>query len=229
MIIVRSYFFNHKFHFYYLTEYKMAERKFFNITKRIPGIGLAHGAVRGLVYALKDDEDEMKYSWEMDLADLNPLRMPRNVANGVVGAFCRDDRGIWIGKRSLADQPFSLTISPGADVHHWCIRIDGIIYELGGSKSNVQIKIISKSDDPSLYESYCKRFSWTNLPQESCVSDAALRDYAKSFESERYHAIMMPDRINCQTFVVDMLARAANLTNIAAQSLILTYIPNIIF
>lgn len=208
----------------------MVERKLFNITKRIPGVGLVHGGLRGAVYALAGDEEEMKYSWEMDPADLNPLRIPRNVANGVVGAFSSDDEGIWIGKRSLSDQPFSLTFSPGADVSHWCVRIDGIIYELGGTKSNLEISVISKSDSPQLYESHGKRFSWTKIPCASCTSDAELASYARSFGSRKYNAlIFVPNRINCQTFVVDMIAKAANLSNNQAQAIVLTYIPNLFF
>ena len=208
----------------------MVERKIFGITKRIPLVGIVHGGIRGAAYALAGNEEEMKHSWEMDLADLNPLRMPRNVANGVVGALSSDDEGIWIGRRSLSDQPFSLTFSPGADVYHWCVRIDGIIYELGGRKSDVKISIISESNSPRLYESHCKRFSWTMIPVESHATASALESYAKSFESKTYNAlIFVPDRINCQTFVVHMIAKAANLSSKQAQARVLTYIPNIFF
>jgi hypothetical protein len=137
----------------------MAERKAFNLYKRIPGVGFIYGAIRGIAYGLAGDADEMKYSWDMDPADLNPLRMPRNILNGLYDSAYDVHEGIWIGKRTLGDQPFGLTLSPVGDIHHWCIQIDGIIYELGGSKSQININIISEDDSPTTHKSHCKRFS----------------------------------------------------------------------
>jgi len=77
----------------------MVERKVFDFYKRIPGVGFIYGAVRGIVYAAADNEEEAKYSWEMDLADFNPLRMTRNFANGIHNIVNDLDEGIWIGKR----------------------------------------------------------------------------------------------------------------------------------
>ncbi|UJR11753.1 hypothetical protein I4U23_015934 [Adineta vaga] len=210
----------------------MAERKVFNIVKRIPVLGNTYGLVRGAVYELAGDRDEAKNSMEMDFADLNPLRMPRNLMNGLIDLTSNVDKGIWIGKRTLGgNQPFGLTFSPGADVHHWCIQIDGIIYELGGSKSQVSISIISKDNDPTTYVSYCKRFSWTMLTgRSSSVSESRLRDFAKSFEQYRYQAVLpIGDTVNCQTFVKYMYAKAAGISNAKAAGDILAIIPNLIF
>jgi len=209
----------------------MAERKVFNLCKRIPGLGLVYGGVRGVAYGLAGDEDEAKHSFEMDPADLNPLRMPRNVANALHDSAYDVDEGIWIGKRTLDDQPFGLTFSPGADIHHWCIQIDGVIYELGGSKRQINIKIISEDDSPTTYKSHCKRFSWTMLQKKSSsVSKRTLEDYAKSFEDYQYQAVLPSgDKVNCQTFVFYMFAKAACITTSKAQAIVLAIIPNILF
>jgi hypothetical protein len=130
----------------------MVERAIFDFYKRIPVVGFAYGAVRGAVYGLRGDEAEFKHSWEMDLADLNPLHMPRNIVNAFRNIDSVDE-GIWIGRRSLGDQPFALTYSPGADLFHWCMRINAIIYEVGGEKNRlIQITIVLKSVDPALYD-----------------------------------------------------------------------------
>ncbi|CAF1355701.1 unnamed protein product [Adineta steineri] len=210
----------------------MAERKLFDIVKRVPIAGFGYGAIRGATFALAGDADEAKYSWEMDVADLNPLRMPRNMINGIINSQYDLAEGIWIGKRSLSDQPFSLTFVPGSDVYHWCIQIDGIIYELGGSKQRVEISIISEHNNPTKYKSHCKRFSWTKLEpgRSSSVSDETLRDYAKAFEKYTYLAVLPSgNKINCQTFVSDMFAKAAGMTQIKARGAILALIPNILF
>ncbi|CAF2063132.1 unnamed protein product [Rotaria magnacalcarata] len=210
----------------------MVERRIFNVYKRIPLVGIAYGAARGVAYGLAGDFDEAKYSLEMDPADLNPLRMPRNIMNGLVDASHSLDKGIWIGKRTLGDQPFGLTFSPGADGYHWCIQIDGVIYELGGSKRQVEIHIISKNENPEQYNSYCKRFSWTMLQgKSSSVSETTLYRYAKSFESSEYHVMMSAsgDKVNCQTFASDMFAKGACITTRQARARILAVLPNILF
>ncbi|CAF4054907.1 unnamed protein product, partial [Adineta steineri] len=75
----------------------MAERKAFNIIKAIPVVGQAYGAVRSVVYAAKGDVYEAKHSVAMDLADLNPLRIPKNLAHGIASVTNDLDSGVWIG------------------------------------------------------------------------------------------------------------------------------------
>jgi len=209
----------------------MVERKFFNLWKRVPGVGFVYGGARGFAYALAGDVDEAKYSWEMDPADLNPLRMPRNIANALHDSAYDVDEGIWIGKRTLGDLPLGLTFSPGFDIHHWCIQIDGVIYELGGSKRQIDIKIMSKNYMAATYKSYCKRFSWTMLQKKSSsVSKEELEAYAKSFENYQYRAVLPTgDKVNCQTFVACMFAKAACLTDFKARATVLRITPNILF
>jgi len=209
----------------------MAERKVFDIYKRIPVVGVAYGAVRGFAYGLAGNEEELKHSWEMDPADLNPLRMPRNIVNGFIAASRDLDEGIWIGKRSLGNQPFGMTFIPGADGHHWCIQIDGIIYEVSGKeKEYCKIKIVSQSDEQNLYDSYCSRFSWTNIPEVSREeSNSTLKEYAELFKHRKYSVRIQQNKENCQTFVRDMLAKAANITSTEAADTILNVMPNMAF
>ncbi|CAF2958278.1 unnamed protein product [Rotaria sp. Silwood2] len=86
----------------------MTERKAFNIIKAVPGVGQAYGVVRGVVYAEKDDMHEAKHSVTVDLADLNPLRIPRNLAHGIASATNDLDEGAWIGKRPIGKQLIGL-------------------------------------------------------------------------------------------------------------------------
>lgn len=207
----------------------MGERKIFDFYKRIPVVGFGYGAVRGVGYLIAGNTEEFKYSWEMDLADLNPLRMPRNIINGFRNAANTLNEGIWVGKRGLGDQLFSLTFSPCFDLYHWCIQIDGVIYEVDVLKNNlVKINIISKDNQPDSYKKYCSRFSWTKIPEKLRNSNSSVQDFAKSFENKRYHLITQRGAINCQTFVILMLAEAAKLTLLEAQACILVIIPNIL-
>ena len=89
----------------------MAERKAFNIIKVVPGVGQAYGAVRGVVYAAKGNTHEAKHSIALDLADLNPLRLPRNLAHGIASITNDLDVGAWIGRRPLFNQPLGLNIT----------------------------------------------------------------------------------------------------------------------
>ncbi|CAF1544736.1 unnamed protein product [Rotaria sp. Silwood1] len=209
----------------------MAERNFFDFAKHIPVAGYAYGVVRGVAYRLADDREEAKHSLEMDLADLNPLRMPRNLVNSLVNSTCNLDKGIWIGRRSLGNQPYSLTFSPGSDVYHWCIQIDGIIYELDKLKNQIVINIISEENNPTTYQSYCRRFSWTMLTREpSSVSKSTLQDYAESFKQYNYQLILSSNNtVNCQFFVKYMFAKATNISTERAAGIIYTIIPNILF
>jgi hypothetical protein len=77
----------------------MAERKIFGRFKNIPVVGYGYGLVRGIAYGLAGDENEAKHSFEMDLANLNPLQIPRNILNGIISLVSNLDKNIWIGKR----------------------------------------------------------------------------------------------------------------------------------
>jgi len=45
------------------------------------------------------------------------------------------DEGIWIGKRTLGNNPIGLTYSPGFEFYHWCVMINGIIYQVKDKSS----------------------------------------------------------------------------------------------
>ena len=75
----------------------MAERKFFDFWKPVPIIGWGYGAVRGTVYKLAGNAAEAKHSEEMDIADLNPVRLVRHITNSIQGASKSLNEGIWIG------------------------------------------------------------------------------------------------------------------------------------
>ncbi len=49
-------------------------------------INLTHLQAYLDIYGLAGDDNEFKHSWEMDPADLNPLRMPRNIVNSICSA-----------------------------------------------------------------------------------------------------------------------------------------------
>jgi hypothetical protein len=210
----------------------MAERKAFNVIKAVPGIAQAYGAVRGIVYAAKGDMNEAKHSVTLDLADLNPLRIPRNLANGIASVTNDLDHGAWIGRQPFFNQPIGLNISPGMDGSHWCIQINGTIYQLGLDKDHdIKIRISSKNEKSSLYERDCKGYTWYLIQIDLPYFDPEeLRNYAKSFEHREYRALIpMGGKMNCQSFATRMFATAANITLEKARSIILLVIPNLLF
>ena len=210
----------------------MAERKAFNIIKVVPGVGQAYGAVRGVVYAAKGDMHEAKHSIALDLADLNPLRLPRNLAHGIASITNDLDIGAWIGRRPLFNQPLGLNITPGLDGAHWCIHLNGVIYQLGVDKDhNIKIRISSKTEKSSWYERDCKIYSWYLIQKELPYYDPEeLKTYAKSFEDCKYQMLIaVGGKMNCQSFVTRMFATAANISVEQARSIILLAIPNLLF
>ena len=210
----------------------MAERKVFNIIKTVPIVGLVYGAIRGVVYAANGDTDEAYHSVILDLADLNPLRIPRNLVHGIASVTNDLDKGVWIGKRPIAKQLIGLNISPGVDGYHWCIQINGVIYQLSANKDYVvQVRIHSKTEKKSLYESDCKVYSWYLLQSElPNFNPEVLRDYAKSFEERKFQLfIPLGGKMNCQSFTTQIFATAANISIEKARSIILLVIPNFLF
>ncbi|CAF1651067.1 unnamed protein product [Rotaria magnacalcarata] len=210
----------------------MGERKAFNIIKTVPGVGLAYGVVRGVVYAAKGDAHEAKHSVTMDLADLNPLRIPRNLALGIASVTNDFDKGAWIGKRPIGRQFIGLNLSPGIDGLHWCIHINGVIYQLVLDKNHdVKVLISSTNERSEWYERDCKEYSWYLIKKELPDFDPdVLKNYAKSFETREYQALIATgDKINCQSFVTRIFATAANISIEKARSTILLVVPNILF
>ncbi|CAF3694176.1 unnamed protein product [Rotaria sp. Silwood1] len=193
----------------------MSERKAFNIIKTVPVLGQAYGAMRGLVYAAQGDMPEARHSVSLDLADLNPLRIPRNLANGIVSATNDLEQDAWIGKRPIGRAFIGLNILPGVDGLHWSIQINGIIYQLVLDKNNqVKVLISSKNERAEWYERDCKEYSWYLIQKELPYFDSAvLKNYAKSFEAQEYQRLIATgDKINCQSFVTRIIATAANIS-----------------
>ncbi|CAF0832481.1 unnamed protein product [Adineta ricciae] len=210
----------------------MAERKAFNIIKAVPVVGHAYGAVRGVVYAAKGDRSEAKHSIELDLADLNPLRIPKKLVHGIQNATHNLEEGAWIGRRALFKQPLALNITPGMDGFHWCIQINGVIYQLGVDKDrDIKIHISSRTEKTAYYERDCKEYSWYLIQNELPAFDAdELRAYAKSFEDLEYRMFLaLGNKMNCQSFVTRMFAIAAKISIEKARSTILLVIPNLLF
>ena len=210
----------------------MAERKAFDIIKAVPIVGHAYGAVRGVVYAASGDTDEAHHSVTFDLADFNPLRIPKNLAHGIAGAVNNLEKGAWIGKRPIGKQIVGLNVSPGVDGYHWCIQINSVIYQLGVNKENdIRIRISSKNEKRDHYESDCKVYSWYLLQSELPNFDPeVLRNYAKSFEERKFQLfIPLGGKMNCQSFTTQIFAVAANISIEKARSIILLVIPNFLF
>ncbi|CAF2399563.1 unnamed protein product [Rotaria sp. Silwood2] len=211
----------------------MAERKIFDLFKTVPVVGQAYGVVRGIAYGMKGDEDETKHSLEFDLTSLNPLRMIKSVGMGIVNMTNDLDKGIWIGRRSLGDQPLSFSLLPGTDAFHWSIQINGTIYQLLKTNQHdyIEIDISSQNEQCSAYEKGCKRFSWQCVHLRSSIDETTLRNYAKSFESYKYKAILpdINETMNCQFFVKLMFAKAAGISQKEAATVILLSMPNFIY
>ncbi|CAF0908947.1 unnamed protein product [Adineta steineri] len=210
----------------------MAERKAFNIIKAIPVVGQAYGAVRSVVYAAKGDVYEAKHSVAMDLADLNPLRIPKNLAHGIASVTNDLDSGVWIGRRPIGGQPLGLNISPGIDGTHWCIQINGVIYQLGVNKDHkIKIRISSTNEKRSWYENDCKEYSWYLLQKELPYFDPEeLRIFAKSYEEREFRLLIATGgKMNCQAFTTRMFAVAANIPIEKARTIMLTVLPNLLF
>ena len=210
----------------------MAERKALNIIKPMPIVGQVYGGVRAAVYGIKGDSEEARHSVTVDLADLNPLRVPRNLANGIATIMNEIETGAWIGKRPIGKQFVGMTVTPGLDATHWCIQLNGVIYQLVLNRNKqLKVHICSKTEKSNYYEEDCKTNTWYLIQKDLPPYDPeGLRDYAKSFENQEYRALLaVGETVNCQSFVTRVFATAANISVDKARSIILLFIPNLLF
>ena len=125
------------------------------------------------------------------------------------------DQGISIGKRSLDG------------LHHWCIRMDRIIYELiSYRRHQIRVDITRKYDDASAYESRLQQFSWTMITAASpVVNGQTLHDFAKSFEADVHAVLPSSNEHNSQSFVIAMYAEARGVSPSQADLEILDHMP----
>lgn len=97
---------------------------------------------KGTIYFVNGDADEAYHSFIIDLTNLNPLRIPRNVIHGIASVTYHSTKGVWIGKRPIGRQLIALNITLGIDAYHWCIQINGIIYQLSeGDNCSARVRI----------------------------------------------------------------------------------------
>jgi hypothetical protein len=63
---------------------------------------------------------------------LNPIKKIYNVGKSIASLGFKYEKGIWIGTRPLAkgNVMIGTSISPGADICHYALMCDGIIYHL---------------------------------------------------------------------------------------------------
>lgn len=204
------------------------ERKVYGVIKGIPLLGSAYSYTRGLVYTAKGNTTEAKYSFgeATNLDNLNPLKTPYNTVKGIRNTLSDYDKGIWIGKRGLGGgiAP-KLSISPGIDISHWAILINGRVYQLGlESKS----KLFCASTDS---ESEIYSFDWTLTNKSSSKTSKELIEKGNRLCSSNSYGLLGPFQkgINCQTFVAEMLAFAVGISREDAELYIIGLIGTAFF
>lgn len=81
------------------------------------------------------------------MENLNPLKCLGGIARGFAALKGDLEEGIWIGKRPLGGSALGVTFSPGADLMHWAVMINHVIFEvLGGDEDGICIYNVSTCD-----------------------------------------------------------------------------------
>merc|ERR1712185_612554 len=109
---------------------------------------------------------------------------------------------IWIGRCCLGGGNFmGLTLSPGVDVYHWAVGIEGYIYEI---EVHGKDRWIIKRDD-RVESKYGKSFEWFRINEgrvKRTRTDLCAK--ADSLKGQHYgHGLgVNPDKKNCQEFCI---------------------------
>lgn len=158
--------------------------------------------VRMGVYAGKGEFQQVKKTTRTDLADYNPIKVWKGVYNGI--KFNKKDfkDDVWIGKRTLASGWLSVgvTYSPGFDLMHWAVLINGRFYQVAHIADGGYCKV-TVGDWDDRY----KEFNWTYLDLKVSKSDQIIEKEAKKYEQYKYFLICKEKTLNCQTFVLHLL------------------------
>mmetsp|Transcript_28552 Transcript_28552/g.52177 ORF Transcript_28552/g.52177 Transcript_28552/m.52177 type:complete len:190 (+) Transcript_28552:53-622(+) len=161
-------------------------------------------------------------------AVINPIRAVHNTVQMIQSDNDDKSNHVWIGRRCLGDQPFGLSFSPGVDVYHWAIGIEGYIYEIDVSHKQRW----SIQHDNRVRSDYGKSFEWFRINEGSVRrSRKALCAYADSFSGQNYgHGLLIDaKKRNCQEFCSIMLANAMNVSLDRAALMIAVHVGTAIW
>ncbi len=131
----------------------------------------------------------------------------------------------------MGNSGFAMTLNPIVDVYHYAIMIDGIVYQVQGTKENKKEFWIDISTSPGVKYS----FLWYVTAKSKCKNHKSkyeLEEYAKEIERCRHYSVIPSDGSkteNCQSFVLKMLAYAAEITEDEAKWQIIRAAGNAFF
>lgn len=162
-------------------------------------------------------------------AVVNPLRAVHNTVQMVQSSVADKSSHVWVGRRCLGDGNFlGLSFSPGADVYHWAIAIEGFIYEIDVHATNSWH--ISRNE--RVESDSGKSFEWFRINEGAVVSSRrSLTSYADSMEGQGYgHGLgTQRDAKNCQEFCIALLARAMGVSQDRACAMIAGHVGTILW
>ena len=161
-------------------------------------------------------------AWRFDVADVNPLRWPRAVVTSIQRITLDTTEGVWIGRNGGV----GFTFSPGGDLAHWAVSINGEIYEIGvegpglsgsgttrsaGSHSSGTGGTWKVFTEDRIEGRRGQELQWTRLCGNPPVirTREELLDFARTTEGLSYGLTGM----NCQVFVGAMVRYACGYTS----------------
>jgi len=190
------------------------EKKQYQIIKTIPIVGHAYSYARAFVYLHKKDSVEFKHSldglFKLDLLTITHPEYGRktlaDIKDAINSAKNDQDVGIWIGKRPIGGDfnPISISVPGGVDANHWAAMINGVVYHVQGKVTKINIDITTS-------EKIKNSFTWTHKGGEVRKTQSKFSNFCRDFEdkwAKKYSLFALhkdKDKINCQTFVTDLL------------------------
>mmetsp|Transcript_29372 Transcript_29372/g.84090 ORF Transcript_29372/g.84090 Transcript_29372/m.84090 type:complete len:190 (-) Transcript_29372:126-695(-) len=162
-------------------------------------------------------------------AILNPARAVHNVVQMVQSDNSDKTSHAWIGRRCLGDgNCIGMTLSPGVDLYHWAVAIEGYIYEIEAPRKS---RWVIRRDD-RVDSGYGKSFEWFRINGGSIKrSRDQLKQHADSREGQGYgHGLGLdPQHRNCQEFCIMMLAYAMDKSLDEACTMIVAHVGNVLW
>mmetsp|Transcript_34439 Transcript_34439/g.87083 ORF Transcript_34439/g.87083 Transcript_34439/m.87083 type:complete len:227 (-) Transcript_34439:56-736(-) len=168
-----------------------------------------------------------RYDYDVGQAlNATPAAVYRDVKRHIKAKHADRSLGVWVGRRALyfgGDSPadWGVGLAPGIDVYHMAISINGKVYNMCTMEDDHGTKRVGEPEtDYNIDSDQGRTFMWFFVDGVEVIrSGEELLHKAQSFTGRPYEAILPSgQQMNCQTWVISMLAYATGLTETQARS-----------
>ncbi|XXQ36222.1 PPPDE domain-containing protein [Plasmodiophora brassicae] len=163
-----------------------------------------------------------------DAGTLNPILGPLRLYRSCIAFYRRRyesaNEGIWIGRRVLnMDYPAGVSLLAGADVYHWEIAFNGVMYNFVDGRNHVaHVRVHAVDDEQG------RQFEFHKITGHPIVRSAGeIEQYAHTYAGRcgPFHILTN----NCQRLVLAMYQFATGLPRTRSDAHVRMSMPNLLF